>query len=99
MNSKRRHFYVIDFWIPPSKPAPGSERPPMGRSGGSSIGFRASFDKKVFLGKSKRRQFHVLIFWLIPTLPLKALKSVHRLGLEAQVLTLEHMFVNSYCWE
>ena len=71
----------------------------MGRSGGSSIGFRASFDKKVFLGKSKRRQFHVLIFWLTATRPLKALKSVHRLGLEAQVLTLEHIFVNSYCWE
>ena len=99
MNSKRRHFYVIDFWIPPSKPAPGSERPPWGRSGGSSFGFRASFDKKVFLGKSKRRHFHVLIFCSHPHFQLNALKSVHRLGLEAQLLTLEHIFVNRYCWE
>ena len=36
-----------------------------------------------------------MIFWLTPTLLLKALKSVHRLGLEAKVLTLEHIFVNS----
>ena len=99
MNSKRRHFYVIHFWIPPSKPAPDSERRSYGRSRGSAFSFGASFDKKVFLGKSKKRQFHVLIFWLTPTLSLKALKSVHRLGLEAQVLTLEHIFVNSYCWE
>ena len=87
------------FGLTPSRLAPGSKKCPQARSGGSGTDFRASFDKKVFLGKSKRRQFHVLIFWLTPTLLLKALKSVHRLGLEAKVLTLEHIFVNSYCWE
>ena len=47
----RRQFYVIDFWIPPSKPAPGSKRCLRGSSGGSAIDFRTSINSKIFFGK------------------------------------------------
>ena len=83
MNGLRRHFCVTDFWIPPSKPAPGSKRCLQGRSGGSDIAFRASIDKKVLLGIVKGDTFMFRSFGSHPHCQLQALKSVHRLGLEA----------------
>ena len=38
-------------------------------------------------------------FWIPPQNQLQVYKSVPRLGLEAWVLTLEHIFVKKYCQE
>ena len=81
MNTMRRQFHVIDFYIPPSKPAPGSKRRPQAR--GPAIDFRASIDKKVLLGIVKGDTSMFQSFGSHPHRQLQALKSVHRLGLEA----------------
>ena len=95
----RRQFYVIDFWIPPLKPAPGSKRGPWGRSGGPAINFRASFDKKVLLGIVRGDTYKFRSFGSHPHFQLQALKNVHRLDPEASVLSFEHIFIRRYCWE
>ena len=74
MNSMRRQFHVIDFWIPPSKLAPGSKRCPQARYAGPAIDFRSSIDKKVLLGLVKGDTFIFGSFGSHPHFQLQAKK-------------------------
>ena len=86
-----------DFWIQPPQPAPGSKRCLQSRSGGTSAYFRASFAKYKLLG-IVQGVIHILwVFRSDPHSQLQAQKCVSREGLEALLLTLEHLLLNTSC--